>query len=77
MFCYHVLAKAGIGSAWLLHGGIRMATVLIEVPKTPHGHGLSSKKGVMDGLRGDTRMSQACMKRIGQATGVDSIWEQS
>lgn len=29
-----------------------MATVQIDIPEIPHGHGLSFKKGVADGLLG-------------------------
>jgi hypothetical protein len=29
-----------------------MATVQIDIPEIPHGHGLSFKKGVIDGLLG-------------------------
>ena len=35
-----------------------MATVQIEIPEIPHGHGLSFKKGVADGLL-DTRSHES------------------
>ncbi len=31
-------------------GRFQMTTVTIEIPEIPHGHGLSFKKGVADGL---------------------------
>jgi hypothetical protein len=54
-----------------------MATVQIDIPDIPHGHGLSFKKGVADGLL-DTRSHESephkthsASYELGLAVGAD------
>mgnify|MGYP001243205497 CR=1 FL=1 len=37
-----------------------MNTIKIEIPEIPHGHGLSFKKGVADGLLGSNDNESTC-----------------